>query len=130
MNARVVAGYYNNVILILLSEYLILINSYCNNRNPEAIHHHRSLSPYRAYLSVTVTESVSLSTLSTLQSTSSSASDIDKQNRRKRRIRRSVVRLATQKIRCIERFYLAKAHEIGTSSIKKRLLLVISTRFS
>ena len=25
---------------------------------------------------------------------------------------------------------MAKAHEIGTSSIKKRLLLVISTRFS
>ena len=26
--------------------------------------------------------------------------------------------------------FMAKAHEIGTSSIKKRLLLVISTRFS
>ena len=25
---------------------------------------------------------------------------------------------------------MAKAHEIGTSSIKKRILLVISTRFS
>ena len=26
--------------------------------------------------------------------------------------------------------YMAKAHEIGTSSIKKRILLVISKRFS
>ena len=29
-----------------------------------------------------------------------------------------------------KRGMMAKAHEIGTSSIKKRLLLVISTRFS
>ena len=30
----------------------------------------------------------------------------------------------------IYNIYMAKAHEIGTSSTKKRLLLVISTRFS
>ena len=32
-------------------------------------------------------------------------------------------------MRVKENAYMAKAHEIGTSSIKKRLLLVISTRF-
>ena len=108
MNELVVVGYYN-VILILLSEYLILTNSYCNNRNPGAIHHHRSLSPWSPGLPISHGDWVRVTVRHCRhcqQSTSSSASDIDKQNRRKRRIRRSVVRLATQKIRCIDRFYL------------------------